>query len=172
MQGRLGRGIEQPHLRLHREGVAALLHDRRALAVVFAHDDERAAQHAARGQVGQRVRRDVGADRGLEGDRAAQRIVDRRRQRGRRGRFAGAVLEADAVLAQDVLRVGQHVHQVRDRRALVAGHVGDARFQQRLGHGQDALAAENLARAQAQLLHFFDKRPLGHGVPLSGSSGR
>ena len=68
--------VEQPHLRLHREGVAALLHDAGALAVVLADDDQRAAGHTARGQVGQRVGRDVGADRGLEGDRAAQRVVD------------------------------------------------------------------------------------------------
>ncbi len=41
--------------------------------------------------------------------------------------------------------VGQHVHQVGNRRALVAGDIADAVFQQRLGDRQDALAAE-LAR--------------------------
>ena len=147
--------VQQPHLRLHREGVAALLHDAGAVAIVLADDDQRAAGHAARGQVGQRIRRDVGAHRGLEGDRAAQRVVDAGRQRGRGGGLAGAGLEAHAHLGQDVLRVGQHVHQVRDRRALVAGHVGHARLQQRLGDGQDAFAGEFLARAQTQLLHFL-----------------
>ena len=39
--------IQQPDLRLHRKGVAALLHDRRALAVILADDDERSAEHAA-----------------------------------------------------------------------------------------------------------------------------
>ena len=93
--------VEQPDLRLHREGVAALLHDRRALAVVLADDDQRAAGDAARGEVGQRVGGDVGADGRLERDRAAQRVVDRGRERRRRGRLAGAVLEADAVLGED-----------------------------------------------------------------------
>ncbi|MCY1226861.1 hypothetical protein D9M72_391110 [compost metagenome] len=143
--------------------MAALLHDRRAFAVVFAHDDQRAAGDPARSQVGQRVRCHVGAHGGLERDRAAQRVVDRGRQRCSRGGFARAVLEADAMLGKDVLRIGQHVHQVRDRRALVAGHVGDAGFQQRLGDREDALAAEYLAGTQAQFLDFFGKRTLSHG---------
>ena len=73
-------------------------------------------------------------------------------------------LEADAVFGQDVLRVGQHVHQVADRRALVTGDVGDAGFQQRLRHCQNAFAAEALAFAQTQLLDFFDKRTFSHGA--------
>ena len=88
--------IDQPHLRFHREGVNALLHDRGAFAVVLADDDQRAAGDAAGGEVGERVGGDVGADRGLEGDRAAQRIVHRSRQRGGGGRLAGAVLEMHA----------------------------------------------------------------------------
>ncbi|MBC7938217.1 MAG: hypothetical protein H7Z19_00395 [Chitinophagaceae bacterium] len=162
--GQVGAWVQQPDLRLHRKRVAAFLHDRRTFAVVFADDDQRAASDTARGQVGQCVRRDVGAHRGLEGDGAAQRVVHRRGQRGGSGGFAGAVLEADAVFGQDVLRVGQHVHQVADRRALVAGDVGDARFQQRLRHCQNPFAAEALAFAQAQLLHFLDKRTFSHGV--------
>ena len=54
--------IEQPDLRLHREGVAALLHDGGAFAVILADDDERAALHAAGGEIGERVGGDVGAD--------------------------------------------------------------------------------------------------------------
>ena len=104
IDGRFGPRVEQPDLRLHRERVAALLHDRRALAVVLADDDQRAAGDAARGEVGERVGGDVDADRPLEGDRAAQRVVDRGRERRRGGRLAGRVLEADAVLDQDVLR--------------------------------------------------------------------
>ena len=45
--------VEQPDLRLHCERVAALLHDRRAFAIVFADDDERAAGDAARREVGE-----------------------------------------------------------------------------------------------------------------------
>ena len=82
--------IEQPHLRFHREGVAALLHDRGALAVILADDDQRAALHAARGKIGQRVGRDIGADRGLEGAGAAQRIAHRDRQRRGGGRLVRA----------------------------------------------------------------------------------
>src|SRR6478672_1809786 len=92
----------------------------------------------------------------------APRIVDRRRQRGRGGRLARRVLEADAVFDEDVLGVGEDVHQVRDRRALVAGDVRDARLEQRLGDGEDALAMEDLAGAQAELLDLFDERPLSH----------
>jgi indolepyruvate ferredoxin oxidoreductase alpha subunit len=48
-----------------------------AFAVVFADDDHGAARHPGRGQVRQSIRRDVGADRGLPGHRAAKRVVDR-----------------------------------------------------------------------------------------------
>ena len=47
-----------------------------------------------------------------------------------------------AELLEDVVGVGQHVHQVRDRRALIAGHVGHAGLEQRLGDRENALAAE------------------------------
>jgi hypothetical protein len=155
--------VEQPDLRLHREGVRALLHDARSFAVVFADDEQRAAGDAARRQVGERVGRHVRADGGLERDGAAQRIVDRRGQRRRRRRLRRAVLEVHAQLGEHVAGVGQHVHQVRDRRALVAGDVGDARLQQRLRHGEDALAAEFVAVAQAQLGDFRRERAFGHG---------
>ncbi|MCY1361149.1 hypothetical protein D9M69_478070 [compost metagenome] len=165
----VGPRIEQPDLRLHGERMAALLHDRRALAVVFAHDDERATGDAARGQVGQRIGRHVGAHGRLEGDGAAQRVVDGGGQRGSGGGFAGAVLEADAVVGQDVLRVGQHIHQVRDRSALVARHIRHARLQQGLGDGQNAFAAEHFSTSKSQLLDFFDERTLSHGCPSSFS---
>ena len=38
----VGARIQQPDLAFHGEGVAALLHDRRPLAVVFADDHQRA----------------------------------------------------------------------------------------------------------------------------------
>ena len=64
----------------------------------------------------------------------------------------------DAKLAHDVLRVHQHIEQMGDRRALVAADVGHARLQQRLGDGQDAFAAEGLAVAQPERLHFLLER--------------
>ena len=44
----IGSRIEKPELGLRGEGVGALLHDRRALAVILAEDDHRAAHDAAR----------------------------------------------------------------------------------------------------------------------------
>ena len=67
-----------------------------------------------------------------------------------------------AELGHHVLGVDQHVEQVRDRRALVAAHISDPGLQQRLGHGQDALAAENLAVAELQRFHFLRKRTFRH----------
>ena len=71
-------------------------------------------------------------------------------------------LEMDAELLEDVVRVREHVDEVRDRRALVAGNVGHAGLQQRLGDREDAFAAELLASAEAQQLHLFLERPLRH----------
>jgi hypothetical protein len=163
---KIGARVDQPDLRLHGECVRALLHDAGAFAVVFAHDQHRAAGDAARGQVGQCVGRHIGADGGLEGDGAAQRVIDGRGQRGGGGGFRGAVLKVHAQLGQDVVGVGQHVHQVRDGCALVAGHVRDAGLQQRLGDGQDALAAKLVALAQAQLFNFLREGTLSHGAGL------
>src|SRR5262249_34294877 len=108
------------------EGVAALLHDRGAFAIILADDDQRAASDAAGGEVGERVGGDIGADRRLEGCGAAQRVVDRGGERGGGGGLGGAGLETDAELLQHVVGVGQHVDQVRNRRTLVAGDVGHA----------------------------------------------
>ena len=60
-------------------------------------------------------------------------------------------------LLQDLVRVGQHVHQVRDGRALVARHIRHARLQQGLSDGQNSLAVELVAIAQAQFLHLLHK---------------
>jgi hypothetical protein len=59
-----------------------------------------------------------------------------------------------AQLVEQLARIGQHVHEVRHRRALVAADVGDAGLQQRLGDGEDALAGEGLAGAKPQLGDF------------------
>src|SRR6185369_17379143 len=99
--GQVRPGIEEPHLRLHGEGVRALLHDAGAFAIVFADDDEGATGDAARGEIGQGVGGDVGADGGLEGDCAAQGVV----HGGGEGRggcgLGGAVLEVDAEFLKD-----------------------------------------------------------------------
>ena len=47
----------------------------------------------------------------------------------------------DAELVQQSL-ASEDVHQVADRRALIAADIGDARLQQRLGDGEDALATK------------------------------
>ncbi len=67
-----------------------------------------------------------------------------------------------AELGEHVLRVGQHIHQMGDRRALVAADIADARLQQRLGDGEDAFAAEFLPGAELQIPYFFCKGPLCH----------
>jgi len=63
----------------------------------------------------------------------------------------------NAEFIEDILGVGQNIHQMRDRRALVASDVGDARLQQRLGHRQNALAAKDLAVAEFERLDFLGK---------------
>ena len=63
-----------------------------------------------------------------------------------------------AEFAHDVFGVDQHVEQMRHRRALIAADIGDAGLQQRLGHGEDAFAAEGLAVAERERLHFLLER--------------
>ena len=142
--------VEQPQRRLHREGMAALLDHAGAFAVVLAHDDQRAAEHTRRGQVGQRIGRDIGADDRLPRHRAAHRIGHRGGQHRRGGRLVGAGLDMHAEGVEVGPCLNHHVQQVRHRRALVAADVGDARLQQRLGDREDALAMEDLARAELQ----------------------
>src|SRR5690606_29291921 len=65
---------------------------------------------------------------------------------------------------------GQHVHEVRDRRPLVAGDIADPALEQRLGDGEDALAAEFLARPDLELLYFLGEGAFGHiSYPRCGS---
>ena len=49
--GQIGAWIDKPHLSLHGKGVGALLHNTRALAVVFANDNQRAADDARGGNI-------------------------------------------------------------------------------------------------------------------------
>ena len=158
----IGPRIEQPHRGLHRIGIGALLDHARALAVVLAEDDHRAADHAGRRQVRERVGRHIGADDRLPGDGAAQRIVDRGAEHRGGGGLVGAGFQMHAELGHHVLGIDQHVEQMRHRRALIAAHIGDAGLQQRLGDRQDALAAKDLAVAELQRLHFLRKRAFRH----------
>ncbi len=141
--------VEQPDRGFHREGMAALLDDAGALAVILADDDQRAAEDTGRGEVGERVGGDVGADDRLPGHGAAQRIVDRRTEHGGGRGLVGAGLKMDAEAAHDVLGLDQHVEQMRDRCALVAADIAHAGLQQRLGDGEDAFAAEDTRRRPA-----------------------
>ena len=145
--------------------MGALLDDAGALAIIFTHDDQRAADDAGRRQIGQRIRRHVGADDGFPSDRATHRIIDRGCQKGGRSCFVGTRLEMHAQVCEYVLGLQQHIEQVADRRALVAADVADARLQQRLGDGQNALAAKLGARAKLQIADFLSERDF-HGPML------
>jgi len=46
---------------------------------------------------------------------------------------------------------------MRDGRSLIAADVGDTLLQQRLGDGENAFAAEDLALAEPQILDFRAK---------------
>src|SRR5262249_166919 len=61
-------------------------------------------------------------------------------------------------------RLHHHVEQMRDRRALVAADVAHARLQQRLGDGQNSLAAEGVSRAELECLHFGLERAFHRGL--------
>ena len=169
-RGQVRPRVEQPDLRLHRVGVRALLHDRGAFAIVLADDDQRPAGDAAGGEIGDRVGSDVDPDRGFEGDRAADRIVHRGGEHGRGRGLRRRVLEVHAEVVEHVLGVGQHVHQVGDRRSLVAADIGDAGLQQRLGDRENSLAAEFLAFAQLEVLNLAGKRPLRHKKPSASTA--
>ena len=145
--GQVRAWVDQPDLGLHGKSVRALLHDAGTLSVILTHDQHGAAGHPARGQIGQRVRRHIGAHSGFESDCAAQRVIDRGGQSGRRRGLRGTVLEVHAQLLQYVVGVGQHIHQVRDRRPLVARHIRHAGLQQGLGDGKNTFALEFVAIA-------------------------
>jgi hypothetical protein len=161
----VGPRVEEGQRALHRIGVRALLDHAGAFAVVLADDDQRAAHHARRRQVAQRIGRHVGADDALPGDGAAQRVMDAGAQHRRCRGLVAAGLDVHAQRVDVGPRLHHHVEQVRHRRALVAADVGHARLQQRLGDGEDALAVEGGACAQLQLLDLFGEldfhRPAG-----------
>ena len=81
--------------------------------------------------------------------------MDRGGEGCRGGGLGRRSFEAHAQFAEDVLSVRQHVHQMADRRALIAGDIADAVLQKRLGDREDAFALEHLAVADAQLFDLF-----------------
>ena len=90
--------------------------------------------------------------------------------RGGGGGFVGARLETDAEIAQHVVGIGEHVDKVGDRRALVAGDVGHAGLQQRLGDGENAFAAEFLPGAEPKLRDLAFERAFCHPRPFASSA--
>ena len=159
----IGARVQQPDLRFHGERVRAFLHDGRAFAVVLAHDHQRAAGDAAGCQVGQRVRGDVGADRGFPGDGATDRIHDRGRQRGGGGGFRA--LASKCTPSSCRISLASASTSIRCEMGEPGSRPAHAGLQQGLGDREDALAAELFARADAQLLDFFEG-PFSHLEPL------
>src|SRR5207244_9532601 len=70
--------------------------------------------------------------------------------------------EMHAEIGKDILRVRQHVHQMRDRRALVAADIADAAFEQCLGNRKDTFAAKFLAGAELEIFHLARERAFCH----------
>ncbi len=104
----------------------------------------------------------LSSDRRLERHRAADRIHHGSRQHRGSSGFGRRGFEMNAQFLQYVLGVGQHIHQMRDRSALIAAHIGDTRLQQRLGDRQDSLAAELLTGSELEVFDLARKRPFGH----------
>jgi hypothetical protein len=69
--------------------------------------------------------------------------------------FRGVRLVAHAKLTEDFLSIGQNIHQMADRRALIAADIADACFQKRFGQRQNALAGECLTVSDLELLDFL-----------------
>src|ERR1700722_18865925 len=105
---------------------------------------------------------DVDADRRLGRHRAADRIHHGRSERRRGGGLGRRIFEMHAEVVQHILGVGQYVHQMGNRRALITADIGNAGLQQRLGDRENALAAEFLAFTKFKILHFACKRSFCH----------
>ncbi len=113
-------------------------------------------------EIGERVRCDVGADRRFPRDGTPEGVIDGSGQHGGGGRLTRRSLEVHPKLVEQVLRIREHVHEVRDGRALVSTDVGPPGLEQCLGYREDPLPAEHLARTEPQGPHFLGKRSFGH----------
>jgi hypothetical protein len=58
------------------------------------------------------------------------------------GGFGGIGLEPHPQFPHQLFGIGQHIHQMADRRTLIAADIANTVFQQCLGDGQNALAGE------------------------------
>ena len=125
----IGARVEQDHAGFQGIGMGSLLDDAGPLSIVFTDHHQHTAQHARRRKVRQRIGRHVGADNRLPGHRTAQRVMNRGPQHGRGRSFVGAGFHMHAQLVHVALGLHQHVHQMRDRSALVAAHIGHARLE-------------------------------------------
>src|SRR5581483_1767027 len=109
-----------------------------------------------------RVRSNVSPNGRLERDRATKRIIDRSREGSRRGSLRRAMLEMHAKRLQNRIGVGEHVHEVRDRRTLIPRDIRHAGLEQSLRNGENAFAAKLLAGAKAELADFLRETPFRH----------
>lgn len=75
-----------------------------------------------------------------------------------------------AEIVEHILGVCEHVHQMRDRRTLIAADIGNAGLQQRLGQCEDTLSVKGVAIAEPQILDFPGERTFSHGN-LSSDAG-
>ncbi len=60
-----------------------------------------------------------------------------------------------AEVSEQIFSIHHDVEQVRNRRALIAADIAHARLQQRLGDGEDTLAAKHFAGAEPQRIDLF-----------------
>lgn len=63
------------------------------------------------------------------------------------GSFGCVGLKPHTQFAQQPLRIGQHIHQMTNRRALITANIADAVFQQSFGQRQNTLAGKDVAFA-------------------------
>ena len=102
----------------------------------------------------------------------AHGVVDGCAEEGGGRGLAGRGVEVDAHrLEQGLVGVGHDVEEMGHRSARIAAHVGHARLEQRLGDGEDALAAEHLTLAQLELLDFLGERPFHRSLYFTTNGG-
>ena len=154
--------VEQPHLRLHGEGVASLLDDARSVAVVLADHDEGAAGHPGRRQIRERIGGDVGAHRRLPHRASAHGVVDRSGKHGAGGGLVRARLDVHPEGIEDLAGVVEDVHHVGDRRALIASDVGNSGLEQCLCDREDSLAVKDVSVAEPERPDLLRKASFRH----------
>jgi len=76
------------------------------------------------------------------------------------------VLEVHSQLFQNVLGIREHVHQMRNRRTLISGHIRNSGLQKSLRDSKNSLALEFLALPQIEFLDFLFEGPFRHRLSL------